>query len=230
MFAGMPAVGRAEKDGGLGHVVLLGDSILDNKKYVDDDPAVIDQLRADLPEGWKATLLAVDGSVAADIRKQLAGLPNDATHLVLSVGGNDALRASSILTMQAGSGADVFLQVSKTQSAFRREYSSAIDFVLKAAKPLAVCTVYNPNFPVDTMQRMAEAGLAVFNDVIGQVAARRGLPVLDLRELFTERADFANTIEPSAIGGKKIVEHVRIIVTEHDFSAGQSTWYPKPVE
>src|SRR5947207_13405696 len=61
------ALAAFEADGKPGHVVLLGDSIFDNKRYVDKGPAVIDQLREALPEGWKATLLAIDGSIAADV-------------------------------------------------------------------------------------------------------------------------------------------------------------------
>src|SRR3712207_7657631 len=44
------------------HVVLLGDSIFDNKSYVGGGPDVIAQVRDDLPPGWKATLCAVDGA------------------------------------------------------------------------------------------------------------------------------------------------------------------------
>lgn len=47
------------------HVVLLGDSILDNGAYVGRDPAVIDQVRGELPPGGHATLLAADGSVSS---------------------------------------------------------------------------------------------------------------------------------------------------------------------
>jgi len=39
----------------MGHILLVGDSIFDNKAYV-NGPDVINQLRAKLPEGWKATL------------------------------------------------------------------------------------------------------------------------------------------------------------------------------
>ena len=38
----------------MGHVVLLGDSIFDNGRYVPGEPAVIDQLRSALPKGWTA--------------------------------------------------------------------------------------------------------------------------------------------------------------------------------
>lgn len=46
----------------MGHVVLPGDSIFDNAAYV-RGPDMAAQLRAALPDGWRATLLAVDGAV-----------------------------------------------------------------------------------------------------------------------------------------------------------------------
>jgi len=72
------------------HIALLGDSIFDNGLYVPDEPAVIDQLRSILPSGANATVLAVDGSVTADVVKQLKLIPDDVTHVVISSGGNDA--------------------------------------------------------------------------------------------------------------------------------------------
>lgn len=75
----------------MSHLVLLGDSIFDNGAYVAGAPAVIDQVRRLLPNGWRTTLLAVDGSIAADVREQASRIPADTTHLVMSVGGNDAL-------------------------------------------------------------------------------------------------------------------------------------------
>ena len=34
------------------HLTLLGDSIFDNAAYVAGSPAVIDQVRMNLPAGW----------------------------------------------------------------------------------------------------------------------------------------------------------------------------------
>jgi len=73
------------------HLVLLGDSIFDNASYVAPGQAVIDQLRSALPDGWTARLLAVDGAMVADVHRQIDELPRDATHPLLSCGGNDAL-------------------------------------------------------------------------------------------------------------------------------------------
>ncbi|CAF1583278.1 unnamed protein product [Didymodactylos carnosus] len=44
-----------------------------------------------LISGWHATLLARDGDVLSGIPRQLSKLPKDATHLFISIGGNNAL-------------------------------------------------------------------------------------------------------------------------------------------
>src|SRR3712207_3492707 len=77
-------------------VVLLGDSIFDNAAYVAGAPDVVRQVGQRLPQGSKATLAAVDGSKIGGVRRQLRSVPADATHLVLSVGGNDALGSSDL--------------------------------------------------------------------------------------------------------------------------------------
>src|SRR5215213_7382017 len=72
------------------HVVLLGDSSLDNQAYVLRGQAVLDHLRRVALKDWQVTLLAVDGSRTGGVARQLAQVPAGATHLVLSIGGNDA--------------------------------------------------------------------------------------------------------------------------------------------
>jgi hypothetical protein len=58
------------------------------------------------------------------------------------------------------------------------------------------------------MRRLAETGLAFFNDVIVEEALRRDLPILDLRRVCAERAAFANPIEPGDHGGRRIAEAI----------------------
>src|SRR6516164_8161432 len=82
---GVRSVGQCQAGAaGMPHLVLLGDSVFDNARYVPDRPAVIEQVRESLPADWRATLLAVDGHVVEDVAKQLRGLPPDATHLFIS--------------------------------------------------------------------------------------------------------------------------------------------------
>src|SRR3954453_9353600 len=78
-------------------IVLLGDSVFDNGAYVGSQPDVVRQTQQMLPPGWKAFLSARDGAAIADIESQISKLPDGTTHLVLSVGGNDALRQSGAL-------------------------------------------------------------------------------------------------------------------------------------
>ena len=56
----------------MAHIVLLGDSIFDNLRYVQPGPDVLAQLRAMLPAGWNASLRAVDGAVINNVEEQLA--------------------------------------------------------------------------------------------------------------------------------------------------------------
>ena len=90
------------------HIVLRGDSIFENASYVPGKPAVIEQLRRNLPGNYEATLLAVDGDVTSDVIGQTKRLPEDMTHLVISCGGNDALQHLDILYEPVRSVAEAF--------------------------------------------------------------------------------------------------------------------------
>lgn len=210
----------------MNHIVLLGDSIFDNALYVPGRPAVIEQLRSWLPAGWRATLLAVDGAVAASVAGQLKRLPADATHLVVSVGGNDALGCSHLVSDVKSSAAEGFQQLAEAQDRFRRDYHAMLRAVLEEQKPTLLCTVYDaiPGLPPE-----AVTGLSVFNDVILREGFRRGLPILDLRLVCDEPRDYSelSPIEPSEQGGAKIVQAIKRILAMHDFGRRESVVYGK---
>jgi hypothetical protein len=208
------------------HIVLLGDSIFDNQSYVEPgEPDVVHQLRAHLPADWRATLLAVDGSVTTDIARQLTHLPTDATHLIVSVGGNDALGHLGVLTSPATSVADALAHLATIQDHFEPTYSRMLDTVLTYHLPTAVCTIYNGNFPDPTYQRIAAFGVTSWDDSILRSATERSVPVLELRLICSEAADYANPIEPSARGGDKIAASIAELVTMHDFSHPRTQIY-----
>lgn len=186
------------------HVVLLGDSIFDNGAYVAGGPDVAAQLKAALPGDWRVTLAAVDGAVAADVPRQLARLPRGATHLVLSVGGNDALGHVDILERRAGSVAEVLDLLAAIGARFESRYRDVLRAASEPGLPLTLCTIYNGAFPDAALQRRAATALTVFNDAILRAAFEAGLPVIDLRLVCAEAGDYANPIEPSVRGGAKI--------------------------
>lgn len=189
----------------MSHVVLLGDSIFDNGAYVRrGEPDVVKQVQAKLPQGWKATLCAVDGAVTTGVERQMDRVPPDASHLVVSAGGNDALRHSGILREQARSVAEVVGRLALVQDEFARSYRAMLDRVLERRLPTAICTIYDARFPDPQEQRLVVTALSIFNDVITREAFARRLPLIDLRLICNEPDDYANPIEPSAKGGDKI--------------------------
>jgi hypothetical protein len=197
----------------MAHVILLGDSIFDNARYVPGGPAVTEHLKRMLPDGSRATLLAVDGSETTTMGSQFSKIPSDASHLVLSVGGNDALGCSAVILHEsAGSFREVLSRMEAIRSEFRTNYVSVLDRLLSLNLPLAVCTVYDA---IPVLEPAELAGLCLFNDIILREAFRRGLTVIDLRLVCAEAQDYATTspIEPSAAGGWKIAQAICHAVT-----------------
>ena len=195
------------------HIVLLGDSILDNARYTLGGPDIITQVCGILPSGWRASLLAVDGSTTTQVPSQLKNLPDDASHLVLSVGGNDAIMNAQILQSPAKSTADALTALADVTQTFEENYRRAIGSCRERGLPLAVCTIYNGCFPDPAYQKLVSTALMAFNDVILRVAIERSLPVIDLRYVCSSPADYANPIEPSSVGGAKIARAIVNVVT-----------------
>jgi hypothetical protein len=209
----------------MNHIILLGDSIFDNAAYVSGGHNVITHLRQQIPSEWQASLKAVDGSVVENVREQALGLPAAATHLFVSAGGNDAILNADVLQMKASSSAEVFDRLADLASTFEHHYREMLRAVLKLNKPTAVCTIYYPRIPEAFAQKIAVAALATFNDVIIRQAFLVGIPVIDLRLVCNEDSDYANEIEPSESGGKKIASVIARVTKEHDFKGGKSAAY-----
>jgi hypothetical protein len=198
------------------HVALLGDSIFDNAAYTRGEPDVVTHLRGLLPRDWQASLLALDGSVSSDLAEQLPRVTHDVTHLVISVGGNDALMYSDLLNRPVLSTGDALRLFRERVERFETDYRAAIGGVLALGRPTTICTVYNGNLPASQAPN-ARVALAMFNDVILRVAFEHHLTAIELRLICNEPADYANPIEPSGRGGRKIAEAItRAIGTATD--------------
>jgi lysophospholipase L1-like esterase len=203
------------------HVILLGDSIFDNAAYTGGAPDVVRQVRRLLRDGSKATLGAVDGGTTGDVREQLRHLPADATHLIVSAGGNDALGSIGFLEAPAGSTAEALLGLAEIAAGFERRYHDMLNEVLAHGLPTAICTIYYPRFPDTTLQKIAVTGLTVFNDCITRAAFVHRIPLLDLRFICTEEGDYADPIEPSSQGGEKIARAIAEML-EHGFASDRT--------
>ena len=207
----------------MSHVTLVGDSVFDNLVYVKPEPDVQQQLRDVLPDGWKVTLGAIDGSVTDDVSEQLERLPKNVSHIVVSVGGNDGLQSLGILFEEVSSVAEGLGLLSKVVARFQKAYRQMLEELVATNIPATVCTIYRPQFE-PSLQQVSLMALSLFNDVILTEAMRMHLPVLDLRQIMDEDSDYANPIEPSAHGGGKMAKAISQIVLGTESS---SNWVYK---
>jgi len=189
------------------HIVLLGDSIFDNGAYVGREPDVATHLRQLAPANWKVTLCVAYGDKTGDVILQLWNVPEDASHLVLSVGGNDALAHSHLLSDSTISGIQILEYLALAAEAFEMNYGKLITEMSNLEVLFAVFTIYNGDLE-PPFAKAARAAVAVFNDKIYQIAGEHSVPVLELRRICNEASDYANTIEPSSSGGKKIAASI----------------------
>jgi hypothetical protein len=151
---------------------------------------------------------ARDGAVMADLPLQLRQIPRSATHIAVSIGGNDAIGASGVIEEKATSVADALQKLAAIRDRFDRSYGSMIELLLERSVPVALCSIYEPRFPDLARRRAAATALAILNDVITRHVFSRRASLIDLRLVCDQDADFANPIEPSPSGGEKIARAI----------------------
>jgi len=146
------------------HVVLMGDSILDNLAYTKGEPDVVTHLRKLLPRSARATLCAVDGSTTSDLKSQIAKVPSDASHLVISLGGNDALLNSDLLSTRVTSTTQALALFGQRMGEFEAGYRAAVEAALALHLPTAICTIYNGNLDPPGIDEVPSILAAIWGD------------------------------------------------------------------
>lgn len=196
----------------MAHVVLLGDSIFDNAAYTSGGPNVVAQVFDALPPGCRVTLLAQDGAMIDDVARQVQHIPRDATHVIVSMGGNDALDSAPLLNVPVGTVAEALLLLAEPVARFEAAYLDTTMIILEVDLPTTLCTIYNGAFQAGREQTAIATAVRLFNDTITSIARTAGLGVIDLRHICTDPEDYANPIEPSSAGGAKIARAIAALV------------------
>jgi hypothetical protein len=171
-------------------IVLLGDSILDNRMYVSSGKSVADLLqKALVDKGYVVELFAVDGATIRDVEAQCNQLPMEyntpETVLVLSVGGNDFL-----------SGLDY--------GAAEVEYVRLLERIREL---FGSCKMYLVNLyqPVDPLFAIFSRIIDKWNLFLQGIVEKGGADgVVDVFSVINGPEDLVWKIEPSAVGGGKI--------------------------
>lgn len=192
------------------HIVLAGDSIFDNDGYVPNGPGVIEQMRTSIPDDWSAIKIAIDGDCIRHVYSRVEDFPEYITDLVLSIGGNDALGYASILD-RAKSIQDIPDLVHAPAQEFRKNYGELIDHLLTLNVTLHVCTIYTAvPFEDKLWRQYVPLALNFFNQIIKNEADKRDINVIEIDKVCILDEDYSKVspIEPSAVGGQKIVNAI----------------------
>jgi hypothetical protein len=197
------------------HLVLLGDSILDNAPYTTPKPDTAAHLRRLIGERWSVELLARDGARMAEMQEQVDLIDGPAV-AVLSIGGNDATRYIGMLGKPATSVGGVIGDFLAIADGFAPRYAAVVDALVPRVSRLVLCTLYDVRLEPPEAARLVRLPIALINDRIIGVAIARGLEVIDLRAVCTEDADFTLQIEPSPQGAEKIARAIAAVVDRPD--------------
>lgn len=195
-------------------VVLLGDSVFDSRPYLHGMPDMATRLGRLLVHG-SVRLAAVSGSRLGDVGRQLAGVPAEATHLIVSLGGNDLLDLARGLTGGSGSIGERLARAGDLLAEFRHRTARACELIAARGIRSALCTIYDPPIGDPVLKQMGGVVLGLVAAVIEEETRARGLETIDLRAVCRVREDFFDMIHPSAHGADKIAAALARWVEKH---------------
>ncbi len=159
---------------------------------------------------------------------------SEATHIVMSIGGNDLLQNISFLQMTSklsevmdkdariGKWGARELNPSRNKvfeetyfeiiKPMQQKYESIVANLSNYRAKLLLCTVYEGDL-VDSDEfsdviYSSKTMLSIFNDVVYRTAQKYNGKVLELRDIFVTPEDYANPIEPSHRGGQKFAKEI----------------------
>lgn len=186
------------------NIVLLGDSILKNNAYVNNGKS-IDDLLAERNNG-QIYCYAVDNSKIVDVYSQLDQIPIDlnlkSTTIFLSIGGNDIL---TYYEDQEGDATNTSI-LNKIFAAYKSLIRS-----IQTKLPNVNMVLLDIYYPENLRYKQYHHIIKEWNQMIYNFAANTNNNiegVLKISSLLTKQEDFSFAIEPSSVGGEKIVESI----------------------
>ena len=220
-------------------IILLGDSIIDNKSYILSNELDVTEHLEKLFSNDPNVVIenhAVDGDTMLQLEKNHldSNLLLGATHIVVSIGGNDLLynisflqttsKLSKVMGKEAMIGKWGAKELNPSRNKvfeetyfeiiepFKKQYETIVANLSNHRANLLLCTVYEGDL-VDSdefsdVSNSSKTMVSIFNDIVYRVANKFNADVLELRDIFTSSDDYANPIEPSHIGGEKLAQSI----------------------
>jgi len=178
--------------------VLLGDSILDNYSYVPNGENIAALLKKKNQDGNVVSLAKNDTTIPyippqIDKLRELPASYNDSnTFIFLSVGGNDILAKYE---NNEKPNFDIMLE----------EYNKLIESI-KTVAPKAKIYLVDLYFPRNEENQRFWPVITEWNNKLTKYALDNNLSLFKISSILTDPEDFTNKIEPSSIGGQKMVD------------------------
>tara|TARA_X000000368_G_scaffold356744_1_gene298880 strand:+ start:26 stop:694 length:669 start_codon:yes stop_codon:yes gene_type:complete len=180
-------------------IVLIGDSMLENSNYVDEDKTVSSCIKK---THKKNLVLAKDKSTIDDIHLQLKQMPdklnNKNTYVFLSIGGNDLL---DVYKYHWG---DVN-ELSYVISVFKNYKQLVTEIKQKYNFKLVLLNIY---YPKDNYHSKFHNIIKKWNDKLFEFAIKNKIQMLDVTNLLHKKKHFTNGIEPSISGSKILANSI----------------------
>ena len=176
-------------------VILMGDSIYENSKYVPLNESVYYNLK----EKHKNTfIVAKDSSEVRDLNTQFKEaekyIKNDKPYLFISIGGNDILRKQNTMNNNMKKHLnDLFNHYKNILSKNKNKYN------------IVLTTIYKPHLK---KYRKYDENIYYWNDKIKELSIKEGYSVFNIHDIIYNKDHFTMEIEPSSKASKIIAHQI----------------------
>ena len=176
-------------------IFLLGDSVLNNSKYVSNNESVYEYVKQ---KNTNTYLYAKDDSTIVDLYTQLNNIPSDITEeeekntsVVISIGGNDILKMTT--TDSSTKVNELFQKYMDFLSSLRSKFPSI--------KQIVLLSLY---YPPKSMYHKYYPYIDKWNQLLEENSFKMDYKIIQTNKIMTNTEDFIFDIEPSVKGGEKI--------------------------
>jgi lysophospholipase L1-like esterase len=183
-------------------IIVLGDSILKNNKYVPDDKS-IEFLMSKHTKSTnnKLLFLAEDDSRISDLEQQLSGIVENNGYMIISTGGNDILQYVYTQSLNSSIIQKIFLN-----------YTNTINTILNTHKPSRVYLL-NLYFPADESMKPFYHYINEWNTLLQEyVKSNSMIELISINDICNDARDFVDIIEPSEECSIKIANKIFNII------------------
>lgn len=180
------------------NIILIGDSMLQNKSYVTNGKSITDILEKSTPHN-SIFNYAVDGTTISGAYQQIKEIPiefnNSNTSIFLSAGGNDIIDRA-----QSGSTNENITQIFDDYCKMVQSLKTKMN-----DSKIILLTLY---YPDSKDYHLYYGMIKDWNKKLDAFAKDQGFKILKTNNLLSRPTDFTSNIEPSETGGEKIAKSI----------------------